>query len=326
MILIEFGNIIEADFASKYKDKVNILSFDQYLNNPDWPISFIEAIKKSEIEYDITIVSYMQEIILCLDALQIDYTLVYLHISDKNVPEDLLDDYIFIKTHQCKRIVLHIGEKLVDKLKDQFEWITIEEVIEEPVEQQLVVSEESSKPELPKNENNLTMEQLIGDDVEITEADVRELKATQNKLKVGMLLQAKNSLNRVLKLSNTLDKLYDKLLERIDNGLDTTDTASLMYTTEYIAKALSETNQFIVSLISNEKIQNFFIIDNSSVINVSGNDRVDINSREKIRKAAEIVLENIDYFANGDFQNLKNPNAIEISEEQINANNESKSI
>ena len=50
--------------------------------------------------------------------------------------------------------------------------------------------------------------------------------------------RAKNSLNRVLKLSNTLDKLYDKLLERIDNGLDTTDTASLMYTTEYIAKAL----------------------------------------------------------------------------------------
>ena len=116
------------------------------------------------------------------------------------------------------------------------------------------------------------------------------------------------------------------MLERIDNGLDTTDTASLMYTTEYIAKALSDTNQFIVSLISNEKIQNFFIIDNSSIVNVGNNERVDINSREKIRKAAEIVLENIDYFANGDFQNLRNPNVIEISEEQINADNESKSV
>ena len=319
MILIEFGNIIEADFASKYKDKINVLDFQEYQDKSDWPISFIEAIKKSELDFDITIVSYMQEIILCLDALKIDYTLVYLQISDKNIPEKLLDDYIFIKTHQCKRIILHIGEHLEDKLRNEFNWI----IKEEPLKNELVVPKELSKPEIPVNKNKLTMEQLIDDDVEITEADVRELKATQNKLKVGMLLQAKNSLNRVLKLSNTLDKLYDKLLERIDNGLDTTDTASLMYTTEYIAKALSETNQFIVSLISNEKIQNFFIIDNSSIVNVGSNERVDINSREKIRKAAEIVLENIDYFANGDFQNLKNPNVIEISEEDINANKES---
>lgn len=324
MILIEFGNIIEANFASKYKDNVNILDFQQYQNNSDWPVDFIEAIKKSELQFDITIVSYMQEIVLCLDALNIDYTLVYLQISDKNIPANLVEEYNFIKTHQCKRIIMHIGELLENKLSSEFEWIIKEEPKGETEE--LPIPQESSKPEIPTNKNKLTMEQLIDDDVEITEADVRELKATQNKLKVGMLLQAKNSLNRVLKLSNTLDKLYDKLLERIDNGLDTTDTASLMYTTEYIAKALSDTNNFIVSLISNEKIQNFFIIDNSSVINVSGNDRVDINSREKIRKAAEIVLENIDYFANGDFQNLKNPNVIDISEEQINADNESKPI
>lgn len=325
MILIEFGNIIEADFASKYKEKVNVLDFQQYQNNSDWPISFIEAIKKSELTFDITIVPYMQEIVLCLDALKIDYTLIYLQISDKNIPESIIDDYTFIKTHECKRIIMYIGETLEDKLKNDFDWIIKEEPKSEP-EKELIIQEESPKPEIPLNKNKLTMEQLIDDDVEITEADVRELKATQNKLKVGMLLQAKNSLNRVLKLSNTLDKLYDKLLERIDNGLDTTDTASLMYTTEYIAKALSETNQFIVSLISNEKIQNFFIIDNSSIVNVGSNDRVDINSREKIRKAAEIVLENIDYFANGDFQNLRNPNVIEISKEQINANNESKSV
>ena len=324
MILIEFGNIIEANFASKYKDKVNILDFQQYQNNSDWPINFIEAIKKSELQFDITIVSYMQEIVLCLDALNIDYTLVYLQISDKNIPQDLIEEYNFIKNHQCKRIVMHIGELLENRLSADFEWIEKEESEEDNKE--LITSEELPKPEIPANKNKLTMEQLIDDDVEITEADVRELKANQNKVKVGMLIQAKNSINRVLKLSNTLDKLYDKLLERIDNGLDTTDTASLMYTTEYIAKALSDTNQFIVSLISNEKIQNFFIIDNSSIVNVGNNERVDINSREKIRKAAEIVLENIDYFANGDFQNLRNPNVIEISEEQINADNESKSV
>ena len=83
---------------------------------------------------------------------------------------------------------------------------------------------------------------------------------------------------------------------------------------------LNETNQFIVSLISNEKIQNFFIIDNSSVINVN-DDHIDINSREKIRKAVEIVMDNIDYFEQGQYENMKNPNLIETEGEVKDANN-----
>lgn len=173
---------------------------------------------------------------------------------------------------------------------------------------------------IPDDKNKLTMEQLLQDDVEITETDVRDLKATSNKLKVGMLLQAKTSLKRVLKLSNTLDKLYDELLNRVDNSLNTTDTASLMYTTEYIAKALNDTNQFIVSLINNEKIQNFFIVDNSSIVNIGSINNVDIDKREKIRKAAEIVMDNIDYFVEGDYSNMKNPNVDNVKKENKNAN------
>ena len=124
-----------------------------------------------------------------------------------------------------------------------------------------------------------------------------------------MLLQAKSRLNTVLKLCNVLDKLYDELVNRIDQSLTTTDTPSLMYTTDYIAKALSETNQFIMSLITNEKIQNFFIIDNSNIINITDN-RVDIDKREKIRKAAEIVLDNADYFAAGEYDTVVNPNLV----------------
>ena len=159
----------------------------------------------------------------------------------------------------------------------------------------------------------------MDDDIEITEADVRDLKATQNKLKVGMLLQAKNSLNRILKLSNVLDKLYDELLNRIDNNLENTDTASLMYTTDYISKALHDTNQFIVNLISNEKIQNFFIIDNSNIVNINDNNSVqDLDKRERIRKAVSIVLNNLDAFEQGNYQDLKDPNAIIIDNKENN--------
>ena len=43
---------------------------------------------------------------------------------------------------------------------------------------------------------------------------------------------------------------------------------------------------------------------------------VDIEQREKIRKATEIVMNNIDYFTNGEFSQMKNPNnVIEVKEE-----------
>ena len=61
-------------------------------------------------------------------------------------------------------------------------------------------------------------------------------------------------------------------------------------------------------MIPNEKIQNFFIIDNSNIINIS-DDRLSIDKREKIRKAAEIVLENTEYFASGDFDKIVDPNS-----------------
>lgn len=314
MLIVGFDKIGKTTLASKYSDKIQEVDFKDYKEKQEWPINYIEAIKKSILEYEITIIPYLEDVILCLDALNIEYTLAFPDISCEQDYIQYWNKYSKFAGSEKDKLILDKDETLEQALSLVFDWI----IIEKP-EEELIIMEEEPTTVIPINKNKLSMEQLLDDDLEITEADVRELKATQNKLKVGMLLQAKNSLNRVLKLSNTLDKLYDKLLERIDNGLDTTDTASLMYTTEYISKALSETNQFIVSLISNEKIQNFFIIDNSTVINAS-DDRKDINSRERIRKAVEIVMDNIDYFEQGQYQNMKDPNVIEVSGEDQNAN------
>ena len=158
--------------------------------------------------------------------------------------------------------------------------------------------------------NNLTMQDLLKEDTIISETDVRNLKVVENKLKIGMILQAKTSLNRILKLSTVLDKLYDELIDRIDTDLSNTDTASLMYTADYISKALNDNNQFILNLINNDKIKNFFIIDNSNIINVSDNS-IDISKRDRIRRAVEIVLDNIDKFETGNLNDLKDPNIIE---------------
>lgn len=301
MLLVTIENINIKELCEKYKDKVQFLSVKDYSNKPNWIISFIEGIKKSNLQYDVTIISYHADVLSCLTALNIEFTIL------------LPDNSAFTHLLNTNYKVVEMKDKTIEEyLKDKFDWI--KEDIVEPVE-------ENNELAIPTNKNKLTFEQLLDDNLEITEADVRELKATTNKLKVGMLLQAKASLNRVLKLSSMLDKLYDKLLERIDFSLDTTDTASLMYTTEYISKALADTNQFITSLINNDKIQNFFIIDNSTVINAS-DDRVDINSRERVRKAVEIVLDNLDYFQEGQFNKLKNPNVIEVVNEEGGSTND----
>lgn len=304
MLLIGFSKINKAGFANKYKDKVVEIDYNQY--QEDWPIQVLEYIKQCISKFEVVVLAYKTDIILCLDTLNIDYTLIYPETCES---EDI-DEYNWFNNSNKDKIILDENETIEKALSEKYDWINIEEVVQEP-------------NIVPVNKNKLSLSELLDENMEITEADVRDLKATQNKLKVGMLLQAKNSLNRVLKLSDILDKLYDKLLDRIENSLDTTDTASLMYTTEYISKALSDTNQFIVSMINNEKIQNFFIIDNSSVINVNDDSVLNINSREKVRKAVEVVLDNIDYFEQGDFQKMKDPNIIEGSD--LNADKSTKS-
>ena len=314
MLIIGFKGIGKTTIASKYSDKIIEIDPSTFRQDSNWPVNYIENIKGAILNYEIVIIPYIEEVILCLDALNIEYTLVYPDETNKEKYLPFWNEFDIFNKSDKSKIILEKDESIEQALSQIYDWIIIEE------DKNGLVESKNNLADIPKNKNKLSLDQLLNEDLEITEADVRDLKATQNKLKVGMLLQAKNSLNRVLKLSNVLDRLYDKLIDRIDNSLDTTDTASLMYTTEYIAKALNETNQFIVSLISNEKIQNFFIIDNSSVINVN-DDRIDINSREKIRKAVEIVMDNIDYFEQGQYENMKNPNLIEAEGEVKDANN-----
>lgn len=313
MLIIGFEKIGKTYLADKYSSKVKELNEKDYklnlegLDNSEWPINFIEAIKTSEANYDVTLISFVPEVMACLDALNVSYVLCY----PENRPEDSdIDVYNLFVQNGHEKLPIPSGKFIEDVLKDKFDWIELSS------NNSLSVIEEADNCVVPNSAQNLTMEQLLQDDVIITESDIRELKSVQNKLRVGLLLQAKSNLNRVLKLSNVLDKLQDELVNRISDSVGTTDTPSLIYTTELISKLLADTNNFIISVLSNEKIQNFFIIDNVNVTNIH-NDKVDVNEREKIRKVVEIVLNNIDLLEKGDFNDLKNPNTIEMPKEDI---------
>ena len=330
MLIIGFDNIGIEQFVEKYSDYVIKLDFNSNEITNDELISYIEQIKECQNKYDIVFIPYINEVVLCLDTLAISIIVVYPTEMDKGRINDL-GKYNLFKALALKHesIVLKVDETIEQSMVGKFNWIHINNEIKEnqEVKEENQLVEQENVEDLPAvNKKKLTLKELVENDLEITEADVRELKSETNRFKVAMLLQAKSRLSMVLKLCDVLDKLYAELVDRIDLSLKSTDTPSLMFTADYVSKALADTNQFIMSLITNEKIQNFFIIDNSNVINITEN-RVDIDKREKIRKAAEIVIENVDYFSEGQYDKLVNPNTIEVEKGvEVDASSPTKSV
>lgn len=275
MLLVVTRPEQENNLSKKYNDKVQYIN--KNVKEKEEIIKYLEEIKQSCLSKEITIINYDAVILELLDKLSIKYIVVIQLINKaeyKNIPMDR---------------VLEV-ENTIDKfLSTQYKWI--------------------------EDENReLTLKQLATEDITLTESDVRSFKELENKLKVSLLLQAKTSLNRVLKLTSMLDKLQDAMTERIDMFMDDFTVWDLVRLTESISRTIQDTNSFILNLINNEKVQNYFIVQNNNV-NI-GDSAYDINKREKIRKAVEIVLNNIDLYQEGKYGELQNPNAVEVKTDE----------
>lgn len=315
MLILYYKTLNVDDIVEKYSDKVYKLNIDNVNLDENTIIEYIADVKDKLGIYDVVFVAYDIKLQLCFDALKLSYTILIPTKEDLTV--DTSDEELYSQMENCANkvdsIVLDIEETVEHGLSQLFDWIIIDDKVETIMDTVIdtdsgVESTDDEQSIIPVNKK-LTLQDLIEDDVDITEADVRKLKASTNKLKVGMVLQAESRLKLVLKMLDSLNKIGDELVNRINNSLTTSDTASLIYTFNFLSDAIKASNDLTMSLITNEKIQNFFIIDNSNVINIT-DDRVDINKREKIRKAAEIVLDNYEYFTDGKFDQIINPNTV----------------
>lgn len=307
MLIVGFKQIGKTYLANKYKENVIELTYDNKLEDENQNIiKYLEDIKLNLSKYEIVLITYNSNVIKCLDALNIEYAMAYKYIDMNLLSKEDKEIYAIFVSKNCPKIIIQPDSYLENILENSYDFITVSGQKEE--------MQEETQLE-PASKQPLTLKDLVTQDIEITENDIRGLKSIQNKLKAGMLIQAKANLNRILKLTTILDKLYDELLTRIDTDLQNADTASLMYTTDYISKALHENNQFIMTLMNNEKIQNFFVVDNSNIVNINNSSITDKDKREKIRKVVEIVLDNLDMFEQGQFAELKNPNIIDVSED-----------
>ena len=298
---IEFNNILDG-----YKDQVIYIDENLYNNDNNYPINYLEYIKECLQKYNIVFINY-SDIYIYLDGLKIKYNIIVP--SKKYIEDAKFDKYRDI----LKTLKINDTVVLIDEDNDLLQYLN-----------KFINIKNKETNVLPDNINNksdnnsiseykkLELEDIANDTRDLTDTDMREFKEIQNKLKIGMLLQAKNSLKRILKLSDMLDTLYDKAINKINDQIDDMTLNQIMATTQYISTSLKNTNDLIMTLITNEKVQNLFVIDNPS-INITSNNANDIDSRSRIRKAVEIILNNYDAIENGDFINIKNPNNIDVT-------------
>lgn len=352
MIVSAFAGVGKTTLARKYnKDVIDLESGNfKWLENgntegtkgdntrtqnPNYPINYLEAIKKANNEYKVVLISQHEVIRKCLDAVKLDYILVYPDISIKDefinrykqrgnninfisLISKEWDNWInaldSIQNH--KKIKIQSGKYLED-YADQI-GLTIVQEDREEISNDVVdkIVDEVVETVDKSVDNNLTVQKdiklsdMMDSKFYIDDLTLRELKSIENNVRAGMLIQAKNRLQRVDRMLDILNKLEDELFDRFEKDVTSMSTSKIVETTKFISSLVSDTNSMIMSVIGNPKLQNFFIVDNSSTVNIEDAGGLDESSRKKVRHAVQVILENIDKVSEGHIEEIKDPNVI----------------
>lgn len=360
MIVSAFAGVGKTTLAQEYKDDVIDLESSNFkwlnnentesskgtnrVQNPRYPINYLEAIKSANSKYKIVLVSQHEILRKCLDAVKLDYVLVY---PDKSLKDEYIERYRargnndgFINLISNKwdswihnldninnhnKIVLQSGQFLSDVIEqlglepkadtpDVNNTNTnsdVEEQIIEEVTDEIVNNVDNSVDNLPQTVNKeVSISDVMDNGFCIDDLTLRDFKVDENKIRAGMLIQAKNRLCRIDKLLNTLNKLEDELFDRIEDDVQSMRTDRIIEYTKFISTLIKDTNEMVMSVIGNPKLQNFFIVDNSSNVTVEDTTGLDLNKRKRIRHAVQVVLENIDKVEEGKIEEVEPPNII----------------
>ncbi len=279
LLVTKIDNEEVVNLQTEFKNKVFSISVNP--GDMDSMIKTIEQIKSYTLQYDLLFINKEPYVLACLDKLHITYYIT----DDVVVSEDSFDS---------SKILYLNNNSLRDILSNYFPWITTTKSLTT-----------SSKP----TSGGLTLQKLSETDVNITEADVRQTKLIETKAKVAMYLQVDMHIKRLYKLLNAINLLEDELLNRVSTDIQTADTGSLIQVSKCLNDTLTSINSLIMNIVNNEKIQNFFVIDNSKNVNIEAG-VMDVESRDKLRKAMEIITQNLDLFKQGKIDSLVDPNSV----------------
>ena len=146
----------------------------------------------------------------------------------------------------------------------------------------------------PANSTKLLMKQLADDDGS-TQLSVNT-DDMLNKNKLFLILTAKNNFNRIIKLTDFLEKVENKFIDSINTAIDD-DVLSLQQLSivmETLTNLLKDARETVVQITRDEKIQDI-VINTTNIITPDGNTAtiIDADSRDSIRNLASSFLEQL---------------------------------
>ncbi len=111
--------------------------------------------------------------------------------------------------------------------------------------------------------------------------------------KLFLISEARNSLNRIIKLTNFLEKIENTFMNAVNESIenDPTDIQLIASSMEIISKLLEKANAFVMQVLKDDKLQQI-IINTTTVITPDGKSAtvIDANSRDEIRNIAESLI------------------------------------
>jgi hypothetical protein len=172
--------------------------------------------------------------------------------------------------------------------------------IENNIEQQMtptILEEEKPVEKL----SNLTVEDIVKKsyDEEVITSDVAPFNNVRNNSKIFLIYYAKSQLSRVIKLTNYLQVMEDRMMDALTN-MNKVHPALYLQAIEALQKSVDSaiqlidkvsTNDNYISLIYNDNRQQ--LIDNSQNL-ISNRIEISKDSREKLRRIAEHLLSTLD--------------------------------
>ena len=149
-----------------------------------------------------------------------------------------------------------------------------------------------TSPENVANNSSLLMKRLADNaSLDGIEADGDKLL---NKTKLFLVAQAHNELNRVIKMTNLLDKIEAKFIDAIEDRIEQTpDNLQLLtYAMETISNSLTRSNQIITQVLKDDKLA-AIVLNTTNIITPDGNSAtiLSMDSRDAVRNWASSTFD-----------------------------------
>lgn len=135
------------------------------------------------------------------------------------------------------------------------------------------------------------MRQIAGD----TPLNIINVNGSEmvDRAKLFIIAEAKNSLNRIIKLTNFLEKLESKFIDAVSESLEEnpSDIGLISASMDIISKLIADANGLITQILKDDRLQQI-IINTTTVITPDGNSAtvIDARSRDEIRNVASSLI------------------------------------